>query len=170
MGVSLSCLSEANAEKNLSGLKKKQDCTVSLYVSFFLLVHFVLFSFFLFLFSIFDNWGLASPVTNLLFHLSDEFERLQGKEADCNLLLKTDFHQKNLQRRKTTISKIVCHYTSDHSLQERRPLPVLDSTKGETRTETSVFCCRLFRSVAQQKTWLRQTFQHMANKSMFTLD
>ena len=37
--------------------------------------------------------------TYLLFHLLDEFERLQVKEAGCNLLLKTDFHQKNLQRR-----------------------------------------------------------------------
>ena len=33
----------------------------------------------------------------LLFQFSNEFERLQGKEADCNLIaLKTDFHQKNL--------------------------------------------------------------------------
>ena len=32
----------------------------------------------------------------LLFQFSNEFERLQGKEADCNLLLKTDFHHKNL--------------------------------------------------------------------------
>ena len=38
--------------------------------------------------------------TNLEFHLSNEFERLQGKEADCNLLLKTDFQKKNLQRGK----------------------------------------------------------------------
>ena len=96
MGVNLSCLSEANAKKNLSGLKK-QDCIVPLYVSFFF-YWFVCFVFLFFLFSIFDNWGLASPVTNLLFEFSDEFERLQGKEADCNLLLKTDFHQKNLQR------------------------------------------------------------------------
>ena len=64
---------------------------------------FVLFSFF-FLFSIFDNTTWL--VTYLLFHLSDEFERLQGKEADCNLLLKTDFHQKNLQR---GINKSFCN-------------------------------------------------------------
>ena len=41
----------------------------------------------------------------LLFHLSDEFERLQGKEADGNL--KTDFQQKNLQREIVVTSEFV---------------------------------------------------------------
>ena len=45
----------------------------------------------------------------LLFHFSDEFERLQGKEADCHLLLKTDFHQKNLQIEKIVMNTINYH-------------------------------------------------------------
>ena len=41
--------------------------------------------------------------TYLQFHFSDGFVGLQRKPADCNLLLKTDFHQKYLQMRKLKI-------------------------------------------------------------------
>ena len=51
-------------------------------------------------------WDHTNVSSYLLFHFSDEFEKLQGKEADCNLLhvLKADFHQKSLQIEMSTIN------------------------------------------------------------------
>jgi len=37
---------------------------------------------------------------NLQIHFSNELERLQGKPADCDPLLKADYRQKNLKREK----------------------------------------------------------------------
>ena len=52
---------------------------------------------------------------NLELHLSDEFERLQGKEADGNL--KTHFQQKNLQREIVVTSKFVRVNFNEHREQ-----------------------------------------------------
>jgi len=48
-----------------------------------------------------DTGNIQAPHTAdsyLEIHLSNELVRLQGKLADCDPLLKTGYHQKNLKR------------------------------------------------------------------------